>query len=136
MKYERLDWKYRLLESYEYLLPRKWHKATRHWSVSDHFFDCSPGRVEGKQGYAWDGPSGPTIDTGNTLRASLIHDILYQSIIDKKLPLKDRKLADHIFLGILKEDGVSLVRRYLWFWTVRLFGKRYMQRTRTTGVTE
>ena len=31
-----------------------------------------------KPGYAWDGASGPTIDTKNTVAASMIHDILYQ----------------------------------------------------------
>ena len=29
-------------------------------------------------GYAWDGPSGPTIDTKNFMRGSLVHDALYQ----------------------------------------------------------
>ena len=127
MKFEKLGWKYRLLESYEYLLPGKWRKATANWDVKHPFFDCSPGRIEGKQGYAWDGPSGPTIDTKDSLRASLIHDILYQAIIDKQLSLRDRKLADRIFLRILKEDGMNLVRRYIWYWAVRLFGKKYME---------
>ena len=31
-----------------------------------------------KGGYAWDGPSGPTIDTKNFMRGSLVHDALYQ----------------------------------------------------------
>ena len=29
-----------------------------------------------KKGYAWDGPSGPTIDTKNFMRGSLVHDAL------------------------------------------------------------
>jgi hypothetical protein len=29
-------------------------------------------------GYAWDGASGPTIDTDSTMRGSLVHDALYQ----------------------------------------------------------
>lgn len=126
LKCERLDWKYRLTESCEYLLPTKWLRRTRKWAVVDPLFDCSPGRVEAKQDYAWDGPSGPTIDTSNTLRASLIHDVLYQSIRDRRLPLKDRKLADRVFRHILKEDGVSLIRRYVWYWVVRLFGRIYV----------
>ena len=31
-----------------------------------------------RKGYAWDGPSGPTIDTLNFMRGSLVHDALYQ----------------------------------------------------------
>ena len=30
------------------------------------------------KGYAWDGPSGPTIDTKSFMRGSLVHDALYQ----------------------------------------------------------
>ena len=30
-----------------------------------------------KNGYAWDGPSGPTFDTKNFMRGSLVHDALY-----------------------------------------------------------
>ena len=29
-----------------------------------------------RHGYAWDGPSGPTVDTRNFMRASLVHDAL------------------------------------------------------------
>ena len=31
-----------------------------------------------RKGYAWDGPSGPTIDTKDFMRGSLVHDALYQ----------------------------------------------------------
>ena len=32
------------------------------------------GRLTILSGYAWDGPSGPTIDTKSSIRGSLIHD--------------------------------------------------------------
>ncbi len=35
-------------------------------------------RLTTKKGYAWDGPSGPTIDSKNFMRGSLVHDALYQ----------------------------------------------------------
>ncbi len=37
------------------------------------------------KGYAWDGPSGPTFDTLNFMRGSLVHDALYQLIRLKSL---------------------------------------------------
>jgi len=40
----------------------------------------SQGRISIKRGYAWDGPSGPTIDTLNFMRGSIVHDALYQLI--------------------------------------------------------
>ena len=57
-----------------------------------------------KSGYCWDGASGPAIDSKNFMRASLVHDALYQ------------------MLNILKEDGMSLPRRWWVYQGVRLFG--------------
>ncbi len=74
-------------------------------------------------GYAWDGPSGPTIDTTNAIRASLLHDVLYQAMREKLIPRKrNRRIADAAFRKILKEDGMHSFRRWLWWITVRLFG--------------
>ncbi len=38
----------------------------------------SEGALPIKKFYAWDGPSGPTIDTRDFMRGSLVHDALYQ----------------------------------------------------------
>ena len=72
--------------------------------------------------YAWDGPSGPTIDTKNSMRASLVHDVLYQTIREKGLPYEFRKRADLEFRRILKSDGMSFPRRWIWWTAVRLLG--------------
>ena len=40
--------------------------------------------------YAWDGPSGPTIDTSNSMRASLVHDVLYQAMREEGLAYEFR----------------------------------------------
>ncbi len=62
-----------------------------------------------KSGYAWDGVSGPVVDTSENLRASLVHDSLYQLMRKRKLtPRKKYKdKADRLFRKICKEDGVS-----------------------------
>ena len=59
------------------------------------------------KGYAWDGPSGPTIDTLNFMRGSLAHDALYQLMREKELDNnKFRAAADRILQRICKEDGM------------------------------
>ncbi|NDB81874.1 MAG: DUF1353 domain-containing protein [Alphaproteobacteria bacterium] len=65
-----------------------------------------------REGYAWDGPSGPTIDTKNFMRGSLVHDALYQLIREKHLPLSYRDKADRLLQSICKEDGMSAFRAW------------------------
>lgn len=75
-----------------------------------------------KEGYSWDGPSGPARDTVNFMRASLVHDALYQLIEEGQLDSKYRKDADQTMRDLCKEDGMSAPRRFWTYWGVRLFG--------------
>ena len=73
-------------------------------------------------GYAWDGASGPTWDTKNTMRGSLFHDAAYQLI--RLGLLKEhsvRQIADEYFGVLLKEDGMGTIRRKLWIRAVKRF---------------
>jgi len=75
-----------------------------------------------KQGYAWDGASGPTFDTEDSMRGSLVHDALYQLI---RLHLLDRKykdIADKVLRDCCIEDGMSPVRADVWYHGVEFFG--------------
>lgn len=56
------------------------------------------------EGYAWDGASGCP-DVALILRASLIHDALYQLIREKHLPYFWRQPADLEFRNAILEDG-------------------------------
>lgn len=67
-----------------------------------------------RSGYAWDGPSGPTMDTKNSLRGSLVHDALYQLMRMELLGQECRQDADDIAYGIWREDGMSVWRAGLW----------------------
>lgn len=67
-----------------------------------------------KRGYAWDGASGPTIDTKSSMRGSLIHDALYQLIRQKKLASAYREKADEEMYSCLIEDGMWKWRAKLW----------------------
>ena len=73
-----------------------------------------------KANFIWDGASGFTIDTPATIRASLVHDALYQLIkAGADIP---RKKADRLLYKIMRQDGASRIRARCWLIAVRLFG--------------
>lgn len=112
-------YRYQLNESYIIQVPIFLNK-----SIQTEWLELSQyGHLSIKTGYAWDGPSGPTIDTDNFIRASLIHDALYQLFRLKLLNARlRRKTADKILKAICKEDGMSFFRREYVYRAVRLFG--------------
>ena len=74
-------------------------------------------------GYAWDGPSGPTIDTPDFMRGSLVHDALYQLMREKHLDHATyRELADKELKKICLEDGMPGFRAEYVYQGVRAFG--------------
>jgi len=76
-----------------------------------------------QRGYAWDGASGPAVDTMDFTRGSLVHDVLLQLIAHGKLPEKPwKRFADAELYRIIREDGMSWYRAW-WVWAaVRAFG--------------
>lgn len=76
-----------------------------------------------KKGYAWDGPSGPTLDTPTFMRGSLVHDALYQLIREDVLAVDDRKYADKLLKDLCLEDGMNPIKAWLVYQAVRMFGK-------------
>ncbi len=75
-------------------------------------------------GYAWDGPSGPGIDTPNFMCGSLIHDAYYQLMREGHLNAKKwRKYADEELRRICIEDGMSKFRAWYVYRAVRIWGK-------------
>ena len=79
------------------------------------------------EGYAWDGPSGPTMDTDDVMTPSLVHDCLYQLIADGYLPSTYRKAADKELLHLMKERGVNWLRRKIWWRAVRIAGGGHLK---------
>jgi hypothetical protein len=75
-----------------------------------------------RRGYAWDGPSGPTIDTKNFMRGSLVHDALYQLIREGMLSIDWREAADQELRLICIEDGMSVPRAWWVYAGVRYGG--------------
>lgn len=95
-------------------------------------------------GYAWDGASGPAIDTKSIMRASLVHDALYQLIRMGVVSPDDRSIADWLLYDMLLADGLMLADAKPWLlrgparalarsravWVhaaVRAFGGAYMR---------
>jgi hypothetical protein len=74
-------------------------------------------------GYAWDGPSGPTVDSKNFMRGSLAHDALYQLMREKELDCGWRETADQELRRICREDGMSWLRAWWVYKGVRIGGE-------------
>jgi len=79
------------------------------------------GLITIRAGYAWDGPSGPAIDTSNSMRGSLVHDALYQLMRMGLLDQSWRRSADEEFHRICIEDGMSRFRAWYFFVGVDVF---------------
>ena len=83
------------------------------------------GVLEIRSGYAWDGPSGPAIDTMKTFgRGSLVHDALYQLMRQGHLSDEWRKPADALLRDICREDGMNPIRAWWVYHAVQTFAKR------------
>ena len=91
--------------------------------VTEYLALSRPGRLFIRHGYAWDGPSGPTCDTLDSLRGSLVHDALYQLIREGHLDSAQRRNADRELREICIEDGMSAVRARMWFEGLDHFGQ-------------
>ncbi len=116
----RSDYKYQLAEGYEIKISIK-----PKTDIESEFINLdTAGNLLVKRAYAWDGPSGPVKDTRENMRASLVHDALYQLMRNKELNARThRKAADIEFREICKADGVSSVRANIWYRGLRRFGK-------------
>ena len=113
-------YKYQLEESYTHQIPN----ITLDEGV--RFEETSLG-TDGlliiKAGFAWDGPSGPTADTPDSMRGSLVHDALYRLMSEGLLSTDFRDEADDVFYAILREDGMNRIRAKLWYYAVKNFAE-------------
>jgi hypothetical protein len=81
------------------------------------------GWLQISRGYAWDGADGPTIDTPDSMRGSLVHDAFYQLMARGLLGREHREAVDDFFLQLLLEDGMLPARAQVWHTAVRLCGE-------------
>lgn len=78
------------------------------------------------RGYAWDGASGPAIDTLNFRRGSLVHDALYQLIRLGNLTPDHQEEADDLLKALIIEDCMWSVRAWWVHKAVRTLGHIYL----------
>ena len=90
--------------------------------LSDGVITIIGNQLEIWTSYAWDGPSGPAIDTDNFMDGSLIHDALYDLMRQGLLSRKYRCKADKEMRIQCKKDGMSFVRRWYTWGAVRVGG--------------
>jgi hypothetical protein len=116
----RSEYKYQLASAYKVQVPI--FPAT---DIITPFIKLdTTGELVVSNAYAWDGPSGPVIDTPENMRASLVHDALYQLMRNEKLSARrHRKTADKVFRDMCKEDGVSGHAANIYYKGLRKFGK-------------
>lgn len=75
-----------------------------------------------KRGWAWDGASGPTLDTRSSMVAAMVHDALYGLMKRELLAKKYKAEADKLFYNLLIEDGMWKWRAGVWYEAVKDLG--------------
>lgn len=104
----RKGYKYQLAEDFRIKIDIFSHEV-----IKTDFIEIQPGGVLFiKNGYAWDGPSGPTIDTKDFMRGSLVHDALYQLMRMELLDPSWKSYADDLLKKVCLEDGMFALRAY------------------------
>ncbi|KKN70752.1 hypothetical protein LCGC14_0427470 [marine sediment metagenome] len=126
--------KYRKIKKYKYQLLEPYIFDTGikiQYEVDLPFVHMTrAGTLTAKKGYAWDGPSGISIDTKSFMRGSLVHDMLYQLEKLGFLPVGSRRKADDLLRQICLEDGMGKFRAWYVWRSVRMFGGRYAKKRR------
>ena len=106
IQYKR-GYKYQLAETYSIMTPFGQDKV-----VGLDFLVLEPsGLLTIFKGYAWDGPSGPTFDTRDFMRGSLVHDAFYQLIRHELVPYECKDEVDDYLVLICDEDGMWSLRQ-------------------------
>lgn len=116
-------YKYQLVNDYTIHI----NKYVDHLPTVDHQYMAIDGfgKLVIFKGYAWDGPSGPTIDSLNFMRASLVHDVGYQLMAEGLVNQSTRQDWDKALRSIAIEDGMTKIRAAWVYRAVRMFGGSY-----------
>jgi len=92
--------------------------------IQTQFFSIINSVLTVMPGYAWDGASGPALDTPNTMVPSLVHDVFYQMIREGLLSKDYRKAIDGLFRQMCRDRGMNWFRAWYFYLAVQKFGRR------------
>lgn len=112
-------YKHQLYAAYTHPLPPEIAGAVK---FEGRFLSLVGGNLIIAAGYAWDGPSGPAFDTKTFMRASLVHDALYQLMREHILLRALKDAVDDEMRRICIEDGMSAARAWWCHRGVKKFG--------------
>lgn len=119
--------------SYNYRLARDMVVKVALWpppeAINTDYFELrEDGTLIIKRGYAWDGASGPTAQTGSIIWPSAPHDCFYQMFREGLLSSDlYREQVDKAFADLCKQAGMWSVRAAWVHQAVRLFGAQCAQ---------
>jgi hypothetical protein len=89
-------------KGFKYVLEEDYFHICKHITAPTHiigaiqtkYIDMTGNLLKIKEGFPWDGCSGPTIDRKTNTRAGLVHDGLYWLFREGYLPKELRPFAD------------------------------------------
>lgn len=114
----RDGYKYQLAEAY-----RSEIRLILSNTITTEFINLHAGLLLVKRGYAWDGPSGLTIDTADSMRGFLERDALYQLMRMELLHPSYRIFADRRLKEVCLEDGMPSFRAEYIYQFVQALGE-------------
>ncbi len=90
-------------------------------AIKDYVMLLPSGLLVVYKGYFWDGAT-MAPDFTSVIRASLVHDALYQMIEEGLLPLAARPIADKLLKSVMIEDGAYKIVAEIFYRAVKHFG--------------
>jgi hypothetical protein len=95
--------------------------------ITEYGFFLATGWIGIRKDYAWDGASGPTYDSKNSMIGSMVHDLLYQIMRDGLLKRSFRKKADLAIYYLVRRDGMNYFRAKYWYAGVRVGAGKHVK---------
>ena len=122
-----------LVYKYKMIRDRSIHTEIKGYRITTNYFTLyEDGRLIIFAGYAWDGPSGPTLDTPAFMRSSCAHDVFFQILRESLIPDFDRLLvfstANQELKRISKIDGMLCPFYHIIKIAVDFMGKKYARK--------
>lgn len=92
------------------------------YHIKDEWFELHPnGRLDLFRGLLWNGPSGPTIDTDDSIRASAYHDVFCWLMRDGRISYELWQDAINEFFELqCRSAGMPAIRAKYWHWGVEI----------------